>query len=105
MRTLLVIPTVAQSPAASPSPFHGEGRGEVAPRMDDSALALMAYRRRHRYDVIFDSSEGVGIPLALLLKLGGKRRPGHVTIAHKLTTGKKRFFFTGLKAHRQIDRI
>ena len=32
-----------------------------------------------------------------------RRRPGHVTIGHRLSAGKKRPFFTLLRAHRQID--
>jgi glycosyltransferase involved in cell wall biosynthesis len=70
----------------------------------DAALALMGFRVRERYDVVFTNGENVGIPLALLFKTV-KRRPGHVTIGHRLSTGKKRLFFSLLRAHRQIDRI
>src|SRR5207237_45267 len=40
----------------------------------------------------------------LLLRLRG-RRPGHVTIGHRLSTGKKRLFFQFLKVQREIDTI
>ena len=70
----------------------------------DGALAVMGFLRRDHYDALYTNGENVGIPLALLLKLA-RRRPGHVTIGHHLSTGKKRLFFTLLKAHRQIDTI
>jgi len=70
----------------------------------DAALALMGFLRRHQYDAIFTNGENVAIPLALLFKLT-RRRPGHVTIGHRLSTGKKRLFFKHLHVHRQIDTI
>ena len=70
----------------------------------DAGLAMLGFLRRGGYDAIFTNSESVSIPLALLLK-GAPRRPRHVTIGHRLTTGKKRLFFQTLKAHQKIDRI
>lgn len=70
----------------------------------DAALAFMGYLRRHQYDAIFTNGENVGIPLALLFKTG-RQRPGHVTIGHRLSTGKKKLFFKSLRVHRQIDTI
>lgn len=70
----------------------------------DAALAWMGFRRRGQYGAIFTNGENVGIPLALLLK-GARRRPSHVTIGHRLSAGKKRLFFTRLKAHRQMDAV
>lgn len=70
----------------------------------DAALALMGFLRRRRYDAIFTNGENVSIPLALLLKLV-RKRPGHVTIGHRLSTGKKRLFFQRLQVHNQIDTI
>ena len=70
----------------------------------DAALALMGFLRRRQYDSIFTNGENVGIPLALLLK-ALRKRPGHVTIGHRLSTGKKRLFFKYLHADRQIDTI
>lgn len=68
----------------------------------DAALAMMGFLRRGRYDAVFSNGENVGIPLALLLRLA-RRRPGHVVIGHRPSAGKKRAFFTLLKAHRQMD--
>ena len=76
--------------------------GRLAGR--DAALALAGFLRRGRYDALFSNGENIAIPLALLLKLAG-RRPGHVAIGHRLSAGKKRLFFTLLKAHQQIDTI
>jgi hypothetical protein len=61
----------------------------------DAALALMAFQRRHQYDVIFTNSESVSVPLALLLKTA-RSRPRHVTIGHHLSTEKKHPFFRWL---------
>jgi len=69
-----------------------------------AGLAVMAFQRRAQYDSIFSNGENVAIPLALLFKLV-RRRPGHITICHRMSAAKKRPFFTLLKAHRQIDRI
>ena len=70
----------------------------------DAGLALAGFLQRKRYDCIFTNGENVGIPLALLFKLS-LRRPGHVTIGHRLSTGKKRLFFRTLRVHRQMDTI
>jgi len=70
----------------------------------DAALAVMGWQRRKEYGAIFTNGENVGIPLALLLA-GGRRRPTHVSIGHRLSAGKKRPFFTGLRADRQFDTI
>jgi len=75
----------------------------------DIALALMGLLRRHDYDAIFTNGENVSVPLALMLRAVRAshrgRRPGHVTIGHRLSTGKKQFFFTKLRADREIDTI
>src|SRR5579871_5223173 len=70
----------------------------------DTALALLGFLRRSRWDTIFTNGENVGIPLALLFKLT-RNRPGHVTIGHRLSTGKKRLFFRTLCVHKQMDTI
>ncbi len=70
----------------------------------DAALALMGFLRRRQYATIFTNGENVAIPLALLFKTT-RKRPGHVTIGHRLSTGKKRLFFKNLRVHRQIDTI
>ncbi|MDQ2798572.1 MAG: glycosyltransferase family 4 protein [Armatimonadota bacterium] len=70
----------------------------------DAALALMAFQRHKDYDAIFSNGENVAIPLALLLRTV-RRRPGHVAIGHRLSTGKKRLFFTLFGAQRGLDTI
>jgi len=70
----------------------------------DAALAAMAFARRKEYAAIFSNGENVGLPLALLLG-AVPRSAGHVSIGHRLSTGKKRLFFTALKAQRRMDRI
>ena len=74
----------------------------------DAALALLGFLQSKNSDTIFTNGENIGIPLALLLRtLRGrkKRRPGHVTIGHRLSTGKKRLFFGTLGVHREMDMI
>jgi len=68
----------------------------------DIALAVAAFRRRGEFDAVFTNSESIGIPLGLLWR-GARQRPWHVTIGHRLSTGKKRVFFRTLQAHRGID--
>ncbi len=68
----------------------------------DVALAVAAFRRRGEFDAVFTNSESIGIPLGLLWR-GAGRRPWHVTIGHRLSTGKKQVFFKTLQAHRGID--
>ena len=70
----------------------------------DGALAWMGFQRRRAYDVIFTNGENVGIPLALLLG-SVPNPPRHVTIGHRLSTGKKQLFFTKLKVQRRMDTI
>jgi glycosyltransferase involved in cell wall biosynthesis len=75
----------------------------------DVALALMGLLRRRQYDAIFTNGENVSIPLSLMLRAVGAskcgRRPGHVTIGHRLSTGKKQLFFKRLRADREMDAI
>lgn len=71
----------------------------------DSALALLGWQtaRRGGHDAIYTNGENVAIPLALLLR--GRKRPGHITIGHRPSTGKKRLFFRQLKVWRNIDKM
>lgn len=73
----------------------------------DAALAVLGLLHSRGADAIFSNGENVGIPLALLLRMFRRRgrRPGHVTIGHRLSTGKKRFFFRTLGLHREMDTI
>ncbi|MGZ3624202.1 MAG: glycosyltransferase family 4 protein, partial [Ktedonobacteraceae bacterium] len=59
------------------------------------ALAYTAYRLRHSYDIIYTTTEIVGLPLAMLLKLSRTcaGKPRHVTLSHYLAPFKKRIFF------------
>ena len=68
----------------------------------DAALAALGYAKRKEYDIIYTNGENVGIPLAALLKRH-RRRPGHVLIGHKVSTGKKRLLLRGFQA--QMDAI
>ena len=70
----------------------------------DAALAWMAFQRRREYDAVFSNGENVGVPLALLMA-GVPGGPRHVTIGHRLSTGKKQIFFTRLHAQRRLDTI
>ena len=70
----------------------------------DGALAWMGFQRRRDYAAIFTNGENVGIPLALLLG-SARNPPRHVTIGHRLSTGKKQLFFTTLKVQRRMDTI
>jgi len=66
------------------------------------AVALEAFRRRHWYDIISSDTEGVGLPLALLLKLSSTRpgHPRHTLIAQHPQAFKKRIFFRlGVGSH------
>lgn len=60
-----------------------------------AALAWTAFARRRAYGVIYTDAENIGLPLALLLRLGGarSRRPRHVMLTHYLSTGVKRLLF------------
>jgi glycosyltransferase involved in cell wall biosynthesis len=69
-----------------------------------AAQAWLAFRERHRYDVIITDGEHIGIPLALLLKVA-RSRVCHVMIGHRLTATKKRPMFKWLKVHSHMDRI
>ena len=71
----------------------------------DIALAVAGWRRRKSYNTLFTNGENVGLFLALLLRLTGKKRPGHVMIGHRLSTGKKKLFFATLKLWQEMDTI
>ena len=72
----------------------------------DTALAFLGYRKGHKYDAVFTNGENVGLPLALLWKYAGNaNRPAHITIGHRLSTGKKRLFFEKMRLHEVMDTI
>jgi glycosyltransferase involved in cell wall biosynthesis len=66
--------------------------------------AWLAFQKRHRYDVILTDGEHIGIPLAMLLKVV-RSRTVHVTIGHRLSTPKKRFFFCWLKVQTHLNAV
>jgi glycosyltransferase involved in cell wall biosynthesis len=68
------------------------------------AQAWLAFRRRHRFDVVFTDGEQSGIPLALLLA-ASRSRTRLITIGHRLTSPKKRFFLRTLRAPAAMHRI
>jgi len=71
----------------------------------DLALAAVGGLQALNYSVIYTNGENIGLPLALILKFLGKRRPGHVMIGHRLTSKKKRFYLDNLELWRQVDTI
>jgi glycosyltransferase involved in cell wall biosynthesis len=66
--------------------------------------AMLAFLCRRDYDAIFTDAENIGLPLALLFKLGRVRRH-HVMIGHLLSTRIKGYFFRYLKVQSHIDAI
>lgn len=71
----------------------------------DIALAVAGWRHRKGYRCLFTNGENVGIFLALLLRLSGKKRPSHVMIGHRLSTGKKKLFLGTLKLWQEMDTV
>lgn len=71
-----------------------------------AGLAWLAWRRSHRYDAVYTDGEGVGLPLAGLLKLARTRpgRPRHVMLTHYLSPAKKRIWFR-LGAQSHLDAV
>ena len=63
-----------------------------------------ALRRAADVDVIFSDGEHVGVPLALAMMARRIKTP-HLMLGHRLTTSRKRPFFTALKVHRAMSRI
>jgi glycosyltransferase involved in cell wall biosynthesis len=121
MRVLVVIPSVAdrKSPSACrPRRDYNalcealRAAGATAELFDfqaagvysDLRLALATHARRHSFDAIYVNAESLGVPLALLSKFE-RKRPRLVCMGHRLLTGRKKLFFRGLKAHRNIDTL
>jgi glycosyltransferase involved in cell wall biosynthesis len=68
-----------------------------------AVLAWECHRRRRRYDVVVTDGEQVGLPLAVLSRLG-RHRSTHVMIAHIMSVPKKALLFRALRLRRRIDR-
>jgi glycosyltransferase involved in cell wall biosynthesis len=49
-------------------------------------MAVELFRARGRYDVIFTDTDALGLPLALLMRLAGRRGCRHVTLTHNLSS-------------------
>jgi glycosyltransferase involved in cell wall biosynthesis len=86
----------------------GDVRADPAGRMmmraagSGAGLAWLAFRRRGDYAAIYTDGEGVGLPLAALLKLAGSppSQPRHVMLTHYLSSAKKRpWFRSGVQTH------
>src|ERR1044071_7622905 len=69
-----------------------------------SALALLGFQRRARYDAVLTTGEDIGLPLAALLKTSAARC-SHTMIAHTLFPAKKKVFFKYLGVQSRIDSI
>ncbi len=70
----------------------------------DLALAWACFVQRRHYQVLFTDGEQVGLPLALLLKLaGGRQRPRHCMIVHRISARKKTILLDLLRLHSHID--
>jgi glycosyltransferase involved in cell wall biosynthesis len=65
--------------------------------------AAAAHSRLRGCAAILSDGEHVGIPLALFLRIWGRRRPRHVVIGHHLLGRSKGFMFRRLGAHLGMD--
>lgn len=67
-------------------------------------LSWACFRQRQNYQVLFTDGEQIGLPLALLLKFfGGRQRPKHCMIVHRISVRKKMIFLDLLRIHSHID--
>lgn len=67
-------------------------------------LAWACFCQRRNYQVLFTDGEQIGLPLALLLKFsGGRQRPKHCMIVHRISVRKKMIFLDLLQVHSHID--
>jgi glycosyltransferase involved in cell wall biosynthesis len=67
-------------------------------------LAVLAFLRRNRYELIYTDSENNGILLALLFKLSFTKRP-LMMLAHRPSPFKKAIFFKYLHIHTHISQM
>ncbi|MEZ5229373.1 MAG: glycosyltransferase family 4 protein [Acidimicrobiales bacterium] len=68
-------------------------------------LAARAFRRRKDVSTIVTDAEHTGLPLALLLRLFGRRGVRHVMICHVLSTRRKAALVRRLGLGRTIDHV
>lgn len=69
-----------------------------------TVLALEGFRRRKNFDLVFTTSEAVGMPLALLLKLSGTKKT-HLMIGHRLSPPKKAFLWKLFGLHTHVSTV
>lgn len=69
----------------------------------NAVLAWACFRARHDHELILTDGEQVGLPLAALLRLGGRRRARHAMIVHVLSVPKKVLPYRLLGLGRGID--
>lgn len=72
---------------------------------DAGLAALGFFHHSQGVDCIFSNSESISMPLSLMFRMSTAKRPGHVVICHRLSTGKKQLFFNTLKVHKEMDRL
>jgi glycosyltransferase involved in cell wall biosynthesis len=68
------------------------------------ALALEGFWRRKDFDLVLTTSEAVGMPLALLLKLSSTNRK-HLMIGHRLSPPKKALLWNLFGLHTHISTV
>jgi glycosyltransferase involved in cell wall biosynthesis len=80
--------------------------GRVLHRVGGVGLLIgsYAFRHRRRYDVVLTDGEQVGLPLALLTRLFGRRGTRHAMIVHILSVPKKARLIRVARLAGQIDR-
>lgn len=71
----------------------------------NAGLAWRCFVLRNRYDVIVTDGEQIGLLLAALTSLSGRRRARHLMIVHIMSVPKKRLMFRSLRLHRRIDEM
>lgn len=72
---------------------------------DAGLAALGFFHHSHGVDCIFSNSESISMPLSLMFRMSTAKRPGHVVICHRLSTGKKKLFFRALQVYKEMDRL
>jgi glycosyltransferase involved in cell wall biosynthesis len=79
--------------------------GRILHRLGGAGLLLgwYAFRRRREYEVVLTDGEQVGIPLALLTRVLGRRGSRHVMVVHILSIPKKAHLLRVARLTGQID--
>jgi glycosyltransferase involved in cell wall biosynthesis len=79
--------------------------GRAAMRLvgPDVMMAWVCFRRRSDRDLLFTDGEQVGLPFAVMCRLGGRRRLRHAMICHVMSPPEKALPFRLLGLDRHID--